>query len=373
MQRGWALSVVERSGRRVVLSDGWSDSGHVVWSPDDREVWFAAPKPCSTGSALYAVDRSGQRRLLAEGPGALDLSDIGPQGRALVVGGSVGGRTRGWVSGRQRETDLSSGAYSWPVDLTSDGHSTLLNVISPCAGGVQVPMASYLRTVDGAPAVRVGEGMADAVSPDGRFVLAAEPGGVRVIPVGPGSPRSLALGFELPTAVFGAVRVLPSGNEIAAAAADTGGQLRLHVIGIEDGRTRQLSAPFSPDGSTQSWLSPPSPDGRLIAARGGDGGVLLVPLDGAPPRPLPGSEPNDVPVQWSPDGRTLFVFHPGERPAPVRRVDVVTGRRTPWREIQPPDMNATGIGQLFLSRDGRAGVYSFGSFLVDLYLVDGLR
>jgi eukaryotic-like serine/threonine-protein kinase len=263
--------------------------------------------------------------------------------------------------------------YSWPVDLTPDGRSTLLNVISPCAGGVEAPLAAYLRTVDGAPAVRVGEGMSEAVSPDGRLVLAAGPRAVRVVPIGAGSPRTLALGFEIPMSVSGTVRVLPSGHEIVVTATETEGRVRLHVIGVEDGRTRQSSVPFSPNDSIQNWLSPVSPDARLVAARVLGGGVLLVPLDGTPPRKLPGSEPNDVPVQWSPDGQTLFVFHPGERSAPVFRVDVTSGRRTLWREIHPPDTTATGIDALFLSRDGRTGVYSFASARADLYLVDGLR
>jgi Tol biopolymer transport system component len=374
LQRGYSVSVVERSGRRTVLSDGWSDAWHLVWSPDGREVWFAAPKPCSgTAGAVYAVDMRGRRRLLAEGPGSLDLNDIGPQGQALVAGVSFGGRTRGWVPGGQRETDLSWGVYAWPVDLTPDGRSTLLNVISPCTGGGEAPLASYVRAVDGGPAVKVGEGMAAAVSPDGRFALTTGPDGVRVVPVGAGSPRTLALGFEIPASVSGSVRVLPSGSEIVVTAAETEGRVRLHVMGIDDGRTRQSSAPFSPNDSIQNWLSPASPDGRLIAARASAAGVLLVPLDGTPPRRLPGSQPNDVPVQWSPDGQTLFVFRPGERPALVFRVDVTTGRRTLWREINPPDTSATGIDTLFLSRDGGTGVYSYAFMQADLYLVDGLR
>jgi hypothetical protein len=44
---------------------------------------------------------------------------------------------------------------------------------------------------------------------------------------------------------------------------------------------------------------------------------------------------------------------------------------TLWAEISPPDPNATGIGGLCLTRDGRTGVYAHAQ--AELYLVNGLR
>ncbi len=57
----------------------------------------------------------------------------------------------------------------------------------------------------------------------------------------------------------------------------------------------------------------------------------------------------------------------------VFRVEVATGRRALWKEIRPLDVSATGVGNLYLTRDGRSGVYGYAHALVDLCIVNGLR
>ena len=59
-----------------------------------------------------------------------------------------------------------------------------------------------------------------------------------------------------------------------------------------------------------------------VLAKLGEGGMgefyaarVVVPLDGSPPRPVPDSDVNEQPVQWSDDSQSLFVFRPGEIPA----------------------------------------------------------
>ena len=107
--------------------------------------------------------------------------------------------------------------------------------------------------------------------------------------------------------------------------------------------------------------------GEFYAAR------AVVPLDGGPTRPVPDSDVNELPVQWSDDSQRLFVFRPGEIPSRVFRLEVGSGRRTLWAEISPPDPNATGIGGFCLTRDGRTGVYAYAHAQAELYLVNGLR
>jgi hypothetical protein len=105
---------------------------------------------------------------------------------------------------------------------------------------------------------------------------------------------------------------------------------------------------------------------------GSDARILLVPLDGRTPKPLPGGEVNEQPVQWSPDGRLLYCYRRGEIPARVFEVDVESGRRRLWATIRPPSLAATHV-TLMLSRDLKTGVYGYDDISADLYLVDGLR
>ena len=70
-----------------------------------------------------------------------------------------------------------------------------------------------------------------------------------------------------------------------------------------------------------------SPDAKLAAAIGPTQTIVLYPLEGGAPRPIPGVVERDVPIQWSPDGGSLYVFKRGELPARVFKLDVSTGRR----------------------------------------------
>jgi hypothetical protein len=47
---------------------------------------------------------------------------------------------------------------------------------------------------------------------------------------------------------------------------------------------------------------------------------------------------------------------------------------TPWRALQPDDLTGVpGLGPLAVSADGGAYAYTYGRYLEDLYLVEGLR
>jgi hypothetical protein len=68
-----SVAVVDREGRKRVLSTGWITARGLAWSPDGSEIWFTA---AAIGGArsIQAVNLAGRRRMLSRIPGALTLT-----------------------------------------------------------------------------------------------------------------------------------------------------------------------------------------------------------------------------------------------------------------------------------------------------------
>jgi hypothetical protein len=132
----------------------------------------------------------------------------------------------------------------------------------------------------------------------------------------------------------------------------------------------------TPDGVVGSLLTP---DGSLVTARDREGRLALFPIDGGEPRQIPGVEPAStasgyVPIQWSTDGRLLYVYRPGDIPVTVFRVDIVTGRKVVWKELVPADLaGVIAVGPVLITPDGSSYAYDFVRELDDLYVIEGLK
>ena len=117
-----------------------------------------------------------------------------------------------------------------------------------------------------------------------------------------------------------------------------------------------------------------SPDGKVVAEVGPDGKSYLFPVEGGDPRPILGLEAGEVPISWTADGRSLFVYRLGEIPTKVYRMDLATGHKQFWKQLLPPDVSGlTDIFGILITPDGRSYVYEYGRTLSDLYLVKDLK
>ena len=255
------------------------------------------------------------------------------------------------------------------ADLSADG-KTLLITESGEGSGSRTTI--YIRGMDGSPAARLGEGVAQALSPDGKWVLAWTPPGqgktesLVILPTGPGEPRVLDRGG---LAEFGRGAWLPDGRSVVYSAAPAGGASRIWIQAVPEGKPR----PIGPEGARmQRQSSPVSPDGRYVVGIRGDT-LLRIPLDGAgEPLVIPGVDPkHERVIQWTSDGRGLFACELGERPIKVWLLDLETGQKRLWKEID--EEQPFGNQYVRVTPDGSAWVYSAGHVLSELYLVEGLR
>jgi hypothetical protein len=94
---------------------------------------------------------------------------------------------------------------------------------------------------------------------------------------------------------------------------------------------------------------------------------------------LPALTTRDIPIQWSDDGRFLYVVERAELPHPagfdVFRVELATGRRVLWKTLTPSD--PVGVEDIraatVITPDARSYCYSYARRLGDLFVVEGLK
>jgi Tol biopolymer transport system component/predicted Ser/Thr protein kinase len=357
------IAVVDMNGVKKTLSEGWESAQGLAWSPSGEEVWFSSAY-ISSDRFLNAVTLTGTKRLLAREPGTLSLQDVSRDGRVLLTRDVERVGMVGVPPGGTKETDLSWLDWSAPQDLSADG-KTLLFTESGEGGGEHY--SAYSRTTDGAPAVRLGSGVAYALSPDKKWVLASQPGvplDSVLLPTGAGENRRLGHnGVMLVRAHW-----MPDGKRYIFIGNEKDRGLRLWVQNVDSDKP----TPITPEGvrATQ-WMI--SPDGNEVAAVLSDRKGYLFPVAGGDPKPIAGFPEGSIPVSWSGDGKSIFMYNPGDLPAKVDRLNLATGQRQPWKTLMPPDAaGVTDVGPILVTPDASAYVYEYGRTLSDLYLVQGI-
>jgi Tol biopolymer transport system component len=362
---GLSLELVDLKGRKTILWQGQRPWG-LAWSRKGDEIWF------TEGGGLWAVSLKGKRRLLARFPSMVELHDISRDGRVLLILSQLQASLVVRVPGAAEERDLTWFDSSYGVALSPDG-GTLLFTDRGGVGSIEDPgtAGSYVRRTDGSPAVRLGEGGAQALSPDGRWVLSlvqGSPPRLVLLPTGPGEPRPIPLGEINCTRAD----LLPDGKTVLIWGTAPGQGWRVFVQDLDGAHRRALT----PDGfHLFGYGRTFSPDGKLVAIAGPGQKLMLIPIEGGEPRPVPGVEPREAPVSWSVDQRSLYVFGFGfEMSGKIHRIDLASGRRELWKEIKPRDPTAIGpFSNIVFTPDQKGYAYSLVRSISTLYLVDGLE
>ncbi len=363
---GGYVLLVDRSGRTKKISGDFASILGLAWSRRGDEVWFTASR-VGFNRFVHAATRSGNVRVLAVATGGMTMEDVSRTGKVLLSQDKARQGLVAYGPGLEKEQDLSWLDWSLADSISRDG-STILFDESGEGGGPGY--STYARKMDGSPAIRLGEGSAQSLSPDGKLALAiVHPSSnpkVVIYPVGSGDPKFL----ETPGLTVQAAAWLPDGNRVLLAANEPGRGVRIYLYELASRKSRALTPEGYRIASTGAGVSP---DGKVVAAFGPDRKPYLYPLEGGEPTALP-IDSKWLPIGWSDDGLSLFVRQRGQVPAQVHRLELKTGSLTPWRSLMPGDSaGVTSIGSIRITPDGKAYAYSYLRNLADLYVVEGLK
>ncbi len=223
-----------------------------------------------------------------------------------------------------------------------------------------------LRKTDGGPVVRLGEGQAYGLSPDGKWALAVidTPPQLVIYPTGPGETRRLPRG-DLET--YQSAGWFPDGKSVLVCGNEAGKASRCYVQDVSGG----LPRPVTPEATTNCTVSP---DGLQILYSKPGGTWFVQRAGGGTAQPVPGLTTDDQVIRWSADGRSVYVFRSANVPFRLERLDLASGRRVLIREVAPADR--TGVFRISgaaLTDDARSYAYSYQRMTSQLFVVEGAR
>ncbi len=355
------------SGQTVII-----DAPALSWSPDGSEILFRSFNPDEWGT-LNAIDMKGHERVVHRFPGHANIFDIARDSRALLRTESTELGILAKGPGDKAERDLSV-LESGILEGISDDGSVIAVSVTGEAGG---PKGSiYTRKLDGSAPVRVGEGHAYILSPDGKWisgftVVEGNKRQFRLLPTGAGEERPLSipgLTFSVP---FGWV-------------ADE----QYILVGLEKGKEYPQSwrcffwdartnavRPVCPEGIPDDMMYV-SPDRKWVLSQvPGGGSFALYPIAGGDPKPVPGFNPKkEYTTGWRSDSQSVYVMG-NTGPGPwfnAESLNVFTGKRTPFVEVHP-SRPVDEVEYLRITPDGRAYAYNYNIRLSDLYVASDLR
>ncbi len=260
------LHVVGRTGKPQYLGEvsGQNATGEdtdLVWSPKGNEIWFRSFNIGESG-IVYAIDMQGHRRVALSLPERVRFFDISRKGEALMSTGFSEFGILGTAPGDKEERDLSCLDSGTVAGISDDGQVIIANVTGETGNSKG---SLYLRKTDGSPPIRIGDGHAYKLSPDGKWIsgyVLTEDGSRRflMLPTGPGEPVEIKPPGVFPANVYGWF-----------------GQDKYMVIGFLPGKKYQCFEfdnqkgtlrPVCPEGIPDATIYFLSPDHKLFLSPG---------------------------------------------------------------------------------------------------------
>lgn len=357
-----SLYVTDLSGNSRKLSGEWPGIQGVAWRPDGQEIWVAADE-ANVANSIFAVNLTGQKRLVWRGPDTLLLQDIARDGRVLLAVQNIRLHVMAKPPGAATERDLSWLDGGSSCGLSQDGQTLLIGE-SGIGGGPRLSV--YLRRTDGSAAVRLGDGAPLALSPNGAWVLAYRhdsPQHPVFLPTGAGDVRQIPAGnihFLEAGAWF------PDSRRALLIGREPDHQPRTYIAKLDGGDPE----PMAPEGFRGVVISL---DGNAVLLRDRSGQWFQYWVDSGKLAPT-GAMLNELePIAWTTSPDVVYA-RSGDVPARIYRVNLKTGQRETWRELAPADRaGVLGTQHIHITASGDAYAYTYFQFDARLFVVDGLK
>ncbi|MFN2533102.1 MAG: protein kinase [Pyrinomonadaceae bacterium] len=356
------------SKKKMDISTEWQALKGLAWNPRNDEIWFGGSKVGKTMS-INAVSLSGEVRMkLYELPAiGARVDDISDDGKMLITQGTNHSTMMILQGKSATEAVDSKFAWSTSVDVSADGKMLLFYQWGYEASDPSNASAVYLRRLDRSEPVKLGSGKALALSPDGNWALALrqtkpQPQLV-LLSTSQGESKLLPnVGIK----EYHYASFFPDGRQILFTGVETreDAAIRSYVQDVNTGEVHPLTEELT-------VALRVSPDGKRVITLQPDRTYYIQPLDGGEPKAIPGLETDDEPIQWSDDGRAVYVIGPGEFATKIYRVNLATGDRREWKEIDPSNkVGLVGLelnpGGILITPDGNVCVYTYWILLQNI-------
>jgi eukaryotic-like serine/threonine-protein kinase len=358
------VAIADRSGSLHTVSSGWESEEGLAWAPSGKEVWFSAADQGSN-MGIHAVTLDGAQRLVDTQAGSIRIEDISPNGELLLTRDELFSKVELFSQGASAR-DISWLNYSWYPVLSRDG--TLVALIDQSEFGGN-DYSIYIRKLDGSSPVRLGRGVVEDISADNKWVLGYDPqGGVVLLPIGAGQPRTLRWkDINVTNAAF-----LPDSERILVMATPVGSGAHYYLTDINGGALTQLRGESSP-----SRFICVSPDGHFFA-HNANGKWVMESFENSTVTAIPAVGPGEYVVRWAGDGKSVFVVQESDTQLSVYRLVLASGRRELLQTVRPSlqvGLNSLRNGYFGFDVDaaGKSMAISYDTNVDVLYIAQGIN